>query len=157
MGRGNWRPRNREDSRYVYVELLGPGDPSEADKEAGTTTAAGNDLIEEVYALFQTQLEEWLPCSFVFLGQRERPPGDVQRGRDEGVVAYNGLVALTIDTQGEFYHQGVALVTRDDAPAFAAYYLDRLADRLFDKLADHYRLYNRATAWTCSPYRKTRE
>jgi len=157
MGKGNWLPRNREDARCVYVELLGPGEPAEADEEAGTETATGNDMIEEAYDLFQEHLEDIMPCSFTFTDKHHRVPDDIPLGRDEYVIAYNGLVALTMDSQGEFFHQGIALVLREDTPGFSAYYLDRLADRLFDKLDEYYEVRVRSTAWTCAPYKRTRE
>jgi len=141
MGRGNWFPGYVADDNYelVYVEIV----------EAGVTL--DGDMLDEEVKNFYDTVWSFLSPSFHWLY-----PHDCERrgyGRDDLVIARNGFFELVIDSQGDYWHQGLSLILRDDAPAFAHRLLRPTAKRLFDALAERYELSIRCCAWTSAPYK----
>ena len=82
---------------------------------------------------------------------------DGGRSRDEMVIAYNGFFEIVIDSQGDWWHQGLAVVLKESAPAFASRQLEKTAAKLFAKLSEVYSLSVRTSAWTSAPYQPTVE
>ena len=149
MGRGNWLP-NRASSygynyRLVYVEIIEP----DCEDSNGDPWA-----VEFAYQDFLSELKYHLPASFTWFGADRN---SVESRDGDQVVARNGLFDLVIDEKGDYWHQGIALVVRDDAPAFAESKLDVAATDLFDSLSEIYDLSVRCCAWTSAPYKPSGE
>lgn len=147
MGRGNWYPGSDLSAcRVVYVALPEPAGPDESAYERAVA------VMDDFYS----RLDELLPRSFY---TPSRPyynwRHDLTRyeGRDTICIAYNGLFAVFLDSQGDIDHLGLAVKPREGAPAFAEAGLDSLADKLFDGLQEHYALRVRTSAWTTAPRR----
>jgi hypothetical protein len=142
MGRGNWIPDTpiyQGDYDLVYVELQ---DVCESSPDC--------DEVEWLYEDFKTNIRGMLPKSFRSVERGERCK---YLGRDTVVLFANDLLMVVMDCQGDFWHQGLAVVAREDAPAFAESRIDRLAARLWKGLIEcGYSLYRRDTAWTCRPF-----
>ena len=143
MGRGNWipdTPIHQGDYDLVYVELqdvCGGAFPDEDD-------------VEWLYHDFEANIRAILPKSF-----REVQRGESLKylGRDTVVLFANNLLLVVMDCQGDYWHQGLAVVAREDAPAFAQSMIDQLAEKLWKGLIEcGYDLYRRDTAWTCRPF-----
>ena len=143
MGRGNWFPGNRlEQCRVVYLELV---DLEEDDYDA-----------EFAWDNFKYVLRNCLPKSFVVAGEKQFCETTARQAvphydRDTVCIAYNGLFAVFVDSQGDLWHQGVGMMVLDDAPSFAASRLDEAADSLFDGLQEVYNVSVRTSAWTSAP------
>jgi hypothetical protein len=140
MGRGNWIPDTpiyEGDYDLAYVELT-------------DETVAEQEESEEIYENFYGNLEEILPKSFRKLKRGENKK---YLSNDTVVLYTNQLLLVTADCQGDYWHQGVAVVAREDAPAFAQSQIHTLAKRLWKGLAKRgYKLCRRDTAWTCKPF-----
>lgn len=148
MGRGNWiphTPASDETYRLIYAEI----------EEPWTDIDDIDDIDELELDIrchdFYDELKECLPNSFDILDPHVRVR-EFGYSRDTAVLATNALVALVADAQGDFWHQGIAFVVMPDAPAFASSYLEKIADKVFDKLALMYPLSVRNGAWMSSPY-----
>lgn len=138
MGRGNWMPNRPWDTDYnlVYVEVV---DSSDADE------------IDDAYYWLKENIEDILPKSFRRIGREERLHW-YSHG-DSACIFANGLFMVVIDTQGDHWHHGIALIVREDAPAFAPALLDQVAEKLWLGLHNlGYKLSRRACAWTSTPY-----
>jgi hypothetical protein len=137
MGRGNWFPgHDLRVCEVVYVEIR----------------SLDEDLDMFAYQDFRAYLTECLSESF----DCKPSPAEVRYrfdglGRDDGCVAFNGLFGIFLDCQGDSDHQGLGILVRSDAPAFAQSRLRGFATKLFDKLQERYDLYVRCCAWTSAP------
>ncbi len=147
MGRGNWCLGQSDVHRLVYVEVLDVGNRYDSDD------------IDYAYADFYRTLKSAFPGSFDWLvrgvscdGRDHSRMRDGGYSRDEMIVAENRLYEVVMDSDGDFWHQGLAIVVKENAPAFAHFHLNRLADRVFTKLAESYNLSVRCCAWTSGPY-----
>lgn len=142
MGRGNWFPGNSlEDCEVVYVEYadLG-GEHDELD-------------IEFAYQDFKENLLSCLPKSFdIATDSDRRKHAKAYCHRDDFLLAINGMFCVWLDCQGDFWHMGVGLTVREDAPAFAKAKLRDTSRKIFDKLAEMYELRVRSCAWTSALY-----
>lgn len=142
MGRGNWIPDTpiyEGEYDLVYVELQ---DVCESSPDY--------DEVEFLYEDFKTNLAAILPKSF---REVERGESNKFLGRDTVVMFANDLLLVVADCEGDYWHQGLAVVAREDAPAFAQAKIDQLANKLWTGLIDcGYSLYRRDTAWTCRSF-----
>ena len=91
------------------------------------------DEVEWLYEDFKNNIRAILPKSF-----REVERGETLKflGRDTVVMFANDLLMVVADCQGDYWHQGLAVVAREDAPAFAQSMIDRLAEKLWKGLID---------------------
>jgi hypothetical protein len=139
MGRGNWIPDTpiyQGDYNLVYVEL-----------QDVCETFPDYDEVEFLYENFKNHIRAILPKSFREVERGERLE---YLGRDTVVMFTNKLILVVADCQGDYWHQGLAVVAREDAPAFAQSMIDQLAEKLWTGLIDcGYSLYRRDSAWTC--------
>ena len=141
MGRGNWIPSTpiyQGDYELVYVELQDVCDRPDEDEQA------------KLYEDFYNQLEEILPKSF---SRVERSDSGKYPSRDTVVMFRNGLLSIVMDCEGDYWHQGLAVVGNENAPPFAQAKIGQIADRLWKGLYEAgYNLSVRDCAWTCSPF-----
>lgn len=141
MGRGNWIPDTpiyHGDYNLVYVDL---GFDLGKEHDQDDIEFAYNDLKEAI--------AEALPTSFGPVGRGDRLHF---YKHDSACIFANQLLMVVWDTEGDHWHQGLAVVAREDTPAFAQSQIDRVAEKLWKKLHERYKLYRRACAWTCHPY-----
>jgi hypothetical protein len=140
MGRGNWIPdRPIYDGEFdlVFVEL-----------QDVCETSPDEDEVEWLYRDFRANVQAILPKSF-----REVHRGESLKYLGRVVLFANSLLLVVMDCQGDYWHQGLAVVAREDAPAFAQTMIEQLANKLWKGLIDcGYGLYRRDTAWTCCPF-----
>ena len=142
MGRGNWIPDTpiyQGDYDLVYVEIgMFANRRPIAMKSNGSTKTSKSNLAAVLPKSFRP-VERGERCKYL--------------GRDTVVLFANDLLMVVMDCQGDFWHQGIAVVAREDAPAFAESRIDRLAAKLWKGLIEcGYSLYRRDTAWTCRPF-----
>lgn len=143
MGRGNWFPGNSlEDCEVAYVEI----------QSLDCEDVSDEDLASFAYADFNCVLKVALGKSFdckpTYREAADRFDG---LGRDDVCLAFNGLFGIFSDGQGDSYHQGIGVMVRNDAPAFAKSKLREFSGKLFDKLQETYSLSVRTSAWTSAP------
>lgn len=79
--------------------------------------------------------------------------------RDTGIIAYNEQAIIVVDTQGDWWHQGIGVIVNKSAynngyGALAEMYATAFASALFDHLHKVYsgRVSIRCGAWTSGPY-----
>jgi hypothetical protein len=148
MGRGNWFPgRHTEDCRVVYIDYS-------CDEIAADDSESWYWQWEYVKDI----IAECLPKSFTMIKTRNEVPHHIRRSeksfRDCGVLAYNGLFTLWVDSQSDPHHTGIGFTVNEDAPSFAKSRLDSMADAFFDQIDESLNLSVRTSAWTSSPYQK---
>jgi len=133
MGRGNWFPKADRAYDLVYVEIL------DLDHDVRDQLE-----IDWAYHDFQRLLASCLPESFY----------PVKRYRNDSVVLYeNDLFTIEMDTQGDWWHHGLAIVVKDDAPQSAEEQLESFAAELWRKLYNNgYELRRRNGAWLSTRY-----
>lgn len=154
MGRGNWCPPNRDkresDWVYIYPKLEDYIDQDLSEEEQ-KLIMEGDMQFE--YDLWHEDLiyniEYFLPKSFKFYHSRKD-----RRWLDNTtpVIAENGLFDIALgDNESSV---AVAMITKEDAPAFADVRCTELANKLFDRMWDTYpnNLYQRAGPWTSGLY-----
>jgi len=145
MGRGNWIPDTpiyQGDFDLVYVEV-----------EDVCKSSPDEDEVGWLYENFMDNIQSILPKSFRSI---ERGESCKYLGRDTVVLFANELHLVVMDCDGDYWHQGLAIVSSEDAPAFAESRIDQLAARLWKGLIEcGYSLYRRDTAWTCRPFAVT--
>lgn len=141
MGRGNWFPGSGlADCEVVYVELPVSGDDDQ-------------DMDSFYWQDFRLFLVSCLPKSWMehsIFDRRYVNDRFDGLGRDDTLIAYNGLFGLFVDGQGDGHHVGIGMVCRSDSPSFAKSRLHETAQRLFDRLQAEYSLSVRTSAWTCA-------
>lgn len=140
MGRGNWFPGNSlEDCEVVYVEL-----PVSDDNDSELDSWYWQDfrafLVSCLPKSWDTDIRDW----------RETNDRFDSVGRDDTLIAFNGLFGLFVDSQGDNSHVGIGMRCRSDAPTFAKSRLRETAQRLFDRLQEQHSLSVRTSAWTSS-------
>lgn len=144
MGRGNWFPGNSpEDCEVVYIRL--PGSEDDADD---LTEWHWNDFKQVLRASLSRSWDTGPTWDEIY----SRFDGV---GRDDQPLAFNGLYGLFFDSGSDKWHMGIGMRVRADAPSFARSRLRETAERLWDRLAEHYELSVRTSAWTSSPRKVT--
>lgn len=138
MGRGNWlpdTPQYKGEYNLAYVEL---GD------------CADEMDVELSYDNLWDNIQLILPKSF----DRISPCDRISLGRDTVAMFANELLLVVMDCGGDYVNQGIAVVARsENPPAFADYWIDEIAEKLWKGLARcGYKLCRRNCAWTCTPF-----
>ena len=142
MGRGNWLPDlyiDGGESDLVYVELLEPDE------------SLDEDTIRDEYDNFLSEVGRILGKSFDRVQRGDRDYSC--RSRDTVCIFKNGLVQIQLDGQGDYWHQGIAVVAREDAPAFADSRVELYGSKLWRGLHEcGYTLSRRTSAWTSAEF-----
>lgn len=141
MGRGNWIPdtcSGKEEYDLAYIDLgLDLGEEHEDDD----VEFAYNDMKEVILSA---------------LGENWREVERYERfdlGRDTSVWFSSGSHLVVIDNQGDFWHQGVAVISRENSPAFSEWWIQDIANKIWFALHESgYKLARRSCAWTCSEF-----
>ena len=142
MGRGNWFPGSQlEDCEVFYVEIPVVNEEGEHDDDSEAYLFRWDDFKHELKQACGKSFTwepdyRWIQSRFDGMGRNDR------------CLAYNGLFGVFIDEQGDFHHQGVGFLVRNDAPAFARSRMSDFADKVADKLQELYDLSVRTSAWT---------
>ena len=148
MGKGNWlpdTPGNTTEFDLVYVDL-GLSLDDEHDQDDVDFTY--NDLKQTIQSILG---KTWRKA--------ERYENfNISYSRDTGVWFVNGLHLIVIDTDGDFWHQGIAVVARDDSPAFAQWHVQDIGNKLWLGLHEAgYKLSRRSCAWTSTEFIPTKK
>ena len=136
MGKGNWFPTtpiHQGDYDLAYVEV----------------EDVCNDVprMDALYEGFYDDLAFVLPNSFRFLTKREWVD------KSTIILFANQLLMVVADTDGDYWHQGIAVVAREDAPAFAQARIGECADKLWKGLAKlGYMLSRRTGGYTSAAF-----
>ena len=143
MGRGNWIPDTCQDKSeydHVYVDLgLDLGQEYESEE------------IDEEYQNLKDEVHSILGDNWRAVERYQQSSFDL--GRDTSVWFECETHLIVIDNQGDFWHQGIAVISRENAPAFAEAKVTDIARKLWYGLHQAgYKLSSRDTAWTCNEY-----
>lgn len=159
MGRGNWFPSTGADDSprpLVYVQLhdfFEDGDEHEQQR-----------CVSDAYRCFVECVHDALPPSFdCFNPWNLDSWAGMARNQsfnsDDGILAANGHAAIVWDTQGDFWHQGLAVIAPQRAfesrhLRLSEQYVERFAAKLFPYLAKLYPggLSVRCCGYTSAPY-----
>lgn len=141
MGRGNWLPKTavyQGDYELVYAELM---DVSESPDQ---------ETVEDEYQNFYSAIHDILGKRWERLSRRDY----IYLERDTVAMFQSGLHLVVLDTQGDYWHQGIAVISRDlDRPELAEANLRTVARKLWRGLyRAGYPLSFRSSAWTSAPH-----